>query len=177
MAIKISITIPAFKGRYLTDAIESCLSQSYQNFELIIVDDCSPEDLRTIVCPYIKDNRVRYYRNDKNCGAVNVVDNWNICLGYCTGEYVICMGDDDRLHPNCLEEYVKLINKYPQLKVFHAWTEIIDDENNVFDVQAMRPEFESAWSLWWHRWNPRYKQYIGDFCFDVQAAVDSTSFH
>ena len=64
--------------------------------------------------------RIRYYVNEKNCGAENVVDNWNICLGYARGDYVICMGDDDKLLSTCLKEYAKLIERYPGLGVYHA---------------------------------------------------------
>ncbi|MCR5247812.1 MAG: glycosyltransferase, partial [Paludibacteraceae bacterium] len=123
---KFSIAIPAYKANFLEEAIKSCLSQTYKNFELVIVDDFSPEDLKSIVAPFLSDERVRYYRNEKNFGAVDVVDNWNRALSFCTGQYVICMGDDDRLMPCCLEEYAKLIEKYPGTKVFHAWSQIID---------------------------------------------------
>ena len=116
-----SIVIPAYKSKYLGEAIESCLSQTYKHFEIVIVDDASPEDLNNIICQY-DDPRIRSYRNDKNCGAIDVVDNWNICLSYASGDYVICMGDDDKLLPNCLEEYRKLIEKYPNIKV-----ELIDE--------------------------------------------------
>ena len=109
--MKFSVTIPAYKAKFLKEAIVSALSQPYKNFELIIVDDDSPENLKAIVDSF-SDTRIRYYRNLQNCGAVNVVDNWNICLSYCTGEYVICMGDDDRLLPNCLNEYFGLIVSY-----------------------------------------------------------------
>ena len=100
--MKISVTIPAYKGKFLEEAIISVINQSWQEWELIIVDDCSPEDLASIVKPYLSDRRIRYYRNEKNCGVYDVVDNWNICLGYCTGDYVLCMGDDDRLLPCCM---------------------------------------------------------------------------
>ena len=126
--MKFSITIPAYKQKYLYEAIESCLAQTFKDFELIIVDDASPEDLKSEVDKF-QDTRIRYYRNEKNCGALNVVDNWNICLGYATGDYVICMGDDDKLLPNCLEEYFKLINRYPNIGLLHGWTEIINDDS------------------------------------------------
>ena len=90
--MKFSITIPAYKARFLDEAIKSVIAQTYQDWQLVIVDDCSPEDLKGIVEPYLADSRVKYYRNEKNCGAVDVVDNWNICLSHCTGDYVICMG-------------------------------------------------------------------------------------
>ena len=74
--MKFSITIPAFKARFLDEAIKSVVSQTYSDWDRIIVDDCSPENLEGIVCPYLCDNRIQYYRNDKNKGAIEVVDNW-----------------------------------------------------------------------------------------------------
>lgn len=165
--MKFSVTIPSYKSEYLADAIQSVVNQNYTDWELIIVDDCSPEPLGSIVKPFLSDSRVRYFRNEKNCGAVDVVDNWNICLSYCTGDYVICIGDDDRLKPNCLDEYSILIARYPQLAVYHARTEIIDENGNVIGCQEERPEWESAISLLWNRWAVRENQYIGDFCYDI----------
>lgn len=165
--MKFSITIPAYKQRYLCEAIESCLAQTYKDFEVIIVDDASPEDLKSVVDKF-DDTRIRYYRNEKNCGALNVVDNWNICLGYVQGDYVICMGDDDRLLPNCLEEYARLIEAYPEVDVFHGWTEIIDEESNVVDINEPRPLKESVYSLIYYRLKGR-QQYIGDFLYKTET--------
>ena len=159
-----SITIPAYKARFLDEAIKSVIAQTYQDWQLVIVDDCSPEDLKGIVEPYLADSRVEYYRNEKNCGAVDVVDNWNICLSHCTGDYVICMGDDDRLLPCCLEELSKTIDKYPELNVYHLQTEIIDESGKVIETLEERPEQEDVLSLMTKRWEGR-KQYIGDFCY------------
>lgn len=162
-----SITIPAYKGKFLSEAIGSCLGQLYQDFELIVVDDASPENLQAIVSNF-GDARIRYYRNEVNHGAVNVVDNWNKCLEYCKGDYVICMGDDDKLKPNCLLELVKLMNDYPNLDAYHLQTEIIDEDSIVTEIQAPRPIFESAYSLLCNRWLNRNRQFLGDFCFRVK---------
>ena len=165
MGIKFSVTIPAYKSQFLREAIESVASQTYSDWELIIVDDYSPEDLESIVEPYLKDKRISYYRNEKNCGAVNVVDNWNICLSHCSGDYVICMGDDDRLLPYCLEEYTKLIEKYPDLNVYHAWTRIIDEAGNLVEIQNERPSYETCQEMLDGQWKDNRKQFIGDFLF------------
>jgi len=167
MQPKIAVTIPAFKGQYLGEAIKSVLSQSYSDFELIIVDDCSPEDLFSIVSSF-KDDRIRYFRNDNNCGSKDVVLNWNICLSYCTGDYVVCIGDDDKLMPCCLEEYVKLINKYPILNVFHAKTQLIDEKSIPFCMQESRSEFETAHELIYNVWSYKRQQFIGDFLYKVE---------
>ena len=164
--MKFSITIPAYKGQYLDEAIHSVCQQTYGNWELIIVDDFSPDNLEAIISPYLKDCRISYYRNMTNCGALRVVDNWNICLSHCTGDFVICMGDDDRLTPTSLEHYAHLIKEYPNLNVYHGRTQIINSEGTIVDQQEIRPSYESMLSLIWNRWDNRNKQYIGDFCYN-----------
>lgn len=175
--MRFSVTIPAYKSQFLREAIESVICQTFSDWELVIVDDCSPENLRSIAEPFLTDKRISYYHNQKNCGAVNVVDNWNICLSHCNGEYIINMGDDDRLLPCCLEEYDKLINKYSDLDVFHGRTEIIDDHGTLVTLQEPRPEWESAMSLVWNRWAFRNKQFIGDFCYRTEHLKASGGYH
>lgn len=164
--IKFSVTIPAYKAKFLKNAIDSVLSQTYDSFELVIINDASPEDLSSIVSQY-SDPRILYYVNEKNCGALNVVDNWNNCLNRCKGEYMICMGDDDCLMPNCLEEYARLIEKYPKIGVLHGWTEIINENGEFVNITEPRPEYESLYSMIWNRWDNRALQFIGDWCFEV----------
>lgn len=173
--MKFSVTIPAYKAAYLKECIESILAQTYTDFELIIVNDASPEDLTSIIHSF-DDSRIRYYINEKNCGAINVVDNWNKCLSYATGDYVICMGDDDKLLPICLEEYKKLIEHHPNLGVYHAWTQIIDENSNIVRIQEKRPEFESVYSMMWGRWSGRI-QFIGDFLFDRKILLRNGGFY
>lgn len=171
-----SILLPSYKTKFLQETISSILCQTYKNLEIIIVDDASPEPIQEIVGSF-KDSRIKYYRNDTNCGAENVVENWNKCLGYAKGDYVICMGDDDVLAPCCLEEYCKLIEKYPGLGVYHGQTEIIDEKSNFKNVTSSRIEYESACSLIWHRWNGRSAQYIGDFLFDRKRLQEKGGFY
>lgn len=173
--MKYSITIPAYKDTYLKECIDSILSQTVSDLELIILNDASPFDIDSIIAIY-GDSRVRYYKNEKNVGAVDVVDNWNKCLELAKGDYIICMGDDDRLLPNCLEEYDKLISKYPGLGVYHAWTEIIDEKGNFKRMTSARCEFETVYSLIWHRWIGQRSQYIGDFLFDAKFLRENGGF-
>lgn len=163
--IKFSVTVPAYKAQFLAECIDSILAQTYKNFELIIVNDASPQDLDSIVSKY-DDPRIRYYKNKVGFGAEHVVGNWNKCLEYATGDYIICMGDDDKLLPNCLEDYVKLIEKYPGLGVYHGWTEIIDENSEITNILQPLPEKESVYSLIYSRLSGR-TQFIGDFLFDV----------
>lgn len=165
--MKFSILIPAFKPFYLKEAIESVLAQTYKDFEVIIVDDASPHDLKSVVEQF-HDERISFHRNEKGFGGYNVVGNWNRCLELAKGEYSLCMGDDDRLLPNCLADYAKLIERYPDLDIFHMRTEMINEKSEFMDLQEERPEWESVLSMIFHQWKGR-KQFIGDFLFRTEA--------
>jgi len=165
--MKFSITIPAYKPQFFYECIKSVLMQTYKEWELIIVDDNSPYHLEKFVSEF-NDSRIRYYRNEKGFGGLHVVDNWNKCLEYAQGEYIICMGDDDRLLPNCLADYAALIEKYPGLDIYHSRTEMIDENGQVIDMQIPFPEYESVYSMIWNTWKGR-DQYIGDFLFRIEG--------
>ena len=172
--IKFSILIPAYKAKYLKECIESILLQSYKNFEIIIVNDNSPENLTSIVKEF-DDERIRYFVNSKNCGAINVVDNWNITLSHATGDYAICMGDDDKLKDTCLETYKNYIDLYPDSDIFHIKTQLIDEMSKVSETLEDRPVHESYYDLLIGRWNGR-RQFLGDFLYKVSTLKKNGGF-
>lgn len=173
--IKFSIGIPAFKDQFFKKCIESILNQTYSNFELIIVNDCSPKDLSSIVKQF-NDERIKYFENEKNTGAVQVVNNWNKCLERATGDFFVLMGDDDMMAPNYLEEFEKLINKYPDLDVFHCRTIIIDENDKPKILTTSWPEFETVYENIWHRLTGKRKQYISDFVYRTQHLNENNGF-
>ncbi len=144
--MKFSITIPTYKKEFLKETIDSILTQSFEDFEIIIVNDASPYDIDSIISLY-HDSRIKYFTNENNCGAKDVVDNWNICLSHASGEYLMCIGDDDKITPNCLHDYASYIERYPLIEVFHTGTDIIDDNSNHLTTLEIRPEWESLLSL------------------------------
>lgn len=163
-----SILLPTYKKRYLKECIDSVLLQSYPYWELIIVNDASPEDIDAIVHAY-SDPRIRYYTNAQNFGAKRLVEQWNYCLSLAKGEYVLCIGDDDKLSANCLETYAKLIEQYPQVRIFHGQTDIIDEQSRLVRHTPSRPQWESAMSMLYHRIIDRHPQFIGDFCYHTES--------
>lgn len=165
--VKFSIGIPAFKSDFLEECIKSILNQDYDNFELIIVDDNSPYHLRAIIDKF-QDKRIRYYRNKTNIGAINVVDNWNKCLSYATGEYFICMGDDDSLSPNYLSTFLRLIHTYPNINIFHCRSFIMDESSKNISLTPSWPEWESVYEYIWHIIGFKYHHFIGDFVFKTE---------
>lgn len=174
--MKFSILVPAYKRQYLKECIDSILAQTYRDFELIIVNDASPQDIDSIVSQY-DDTRLRYYKNEKNIGAKDVVKNWNKCLSYANGDYVLCMGDDDCLYPNCLLEYNNCMEENSKVDVYHIGTAIIDSKGDIIDLQEGRPNYESVYSLLWHRITHRRIQFIGDFLFDRKILISKGGFY
>ncbi len=123
--VKYSFVLPAYKARFFKKAIDSILNQTYKEFELIIVNDASPEDLDIIVNSY-DDYRIRYYVNEQNIGGKNLVAQWNHCLEYAKGEYVILASDDDIYSPFYLDKMDELVCKYPEVNVFRPRVMFID---------------------------------------------------
>lgn len=171
-----SIGIPAFKATYLKECIESVLTQSYSKFELIIVNDASPENLDDIVSSF-NDDRIHYYVNSENFGAEHVVDNWNKCLSFAKGDYFVLMGDDDVLEIDFLSEFATLILKYPQLDVFHCRSFIINESSEKVSLVPSWPEYESVYENMWHRMTSKRLQYISDFVYRTSHLKEMKGFH
>ena len=171
-----SIAIPAYKASFLSECIQSILLQTYPFYELIIVDDNSPENLEIIVKSY-NDRRIRYYKNEKNCGALNVVDNWNICLSYAAGDFFVLMGDDDKLEPTFLEEFSHLIDNYPDLDIFHCRSCIINSESEPQWYTPSWPEYETVYENIWHRMKEYRHQFISDFVYRTESLRSNGGFY
>ena len=83
--MKFSFVMPSYKVRYMKLAIDSILRQSYEDFELVIINDASPEDMNGLVDLY-HDSRIVYLKNEKNIGGFDLVKNWNRCIQYAKGD-------------------------------------------------------------------------------------------
>lgn len=172
-----SIGVPAFKGRFLQECIESILAQTFRDFELIIINDCSPEALDEIIGRY-DDRRISYYKNPTNVGAEHVIQNWNKCLAKASGEFFILMGDDDMMEPDYLKEFLKVIHKYPTLDVYHCRSQIIDENSDTVTLTPSWPEFETIYDNIWHRINNGKRvQFISDFVFRTSFLREKGGFY
>ncbi|MEC3881228.1 glycosyltransferase family 2 protein [Parapedobacter sp. 10938] len=163
-----SICIPAYKSRFLAECIASILRQSYVDFEVIVLNDCSPEPVEEIVRSF-SDTRIRYYENESNVGPLRLTDNWNRCVALAEGAYVVIMGDDDRLERDYLEEFMTLMTHYPGLDVYHCRSLIIDDSGDAIRLTPAGPSFERVCDHIWHRLNQWRSQYISDFVYRREA--------
>ena len=159
-----TIAIPAFKGADLKACIDSVLGQTVHDYELIIVNDASPDPIDDIVNSF-SDDRIKYYKNDRNYGAEHMVDNWSKCLALAQGDYFILLGDDDLLDGDYLESFDELIARYPTLDIYHCRSKIINEDNELVGLTAPCPEFEGVYENIFYRLKLMRDQYISDFVF------------
>ena len=174
--LRFSVGIPAYKGRFLAECIISILNQSYPLFELIIVNDCSPDPLDSIVS-HFNDNRIRYFKNNKNEGAEYVANNYNRCLEKANGDFFILMGDDDKMEPDYLEEFAKLIQKFPELDVFHCRSLIINEHSDAVIYTPSWPEYETVYDNIWHRMNGYRVLFIADYVYRLSTLKKNGGFY
>ncbi len=115
----VSVLVPAYNyGHYLDEAIQSVLAQTFTDFELVIVDNCSPDNTKEVVGKYLHDGRIRFYTNKKNLGAVG---NFNKCLGYAQGRYLKFLCADDKFAPELLEKFVAVMDDFPAVALVSCY--------------------------------------------------------
>lgn len=169
-----SFILPAYKGRYLKESISSILGQDYADFELIVVDDCSPDSIQQMVSEF-KDERITYYRNEQNIGGKDLVAQWNHCLEYAKGDYVILATDDDLYESDFLSSFVPLIKKYPNVNLFRARILQVDSRNEIKYIDSCYKEYLSPVEFRYHLMHGM-KGGIPQYIFKRSALVEKGGF-
>jgi len=124
---KISILMPIYNVQdYVADAIKSILNQTYQDFELLLLDDCSTDKTSEIVSQF-NDSRIRYHRNENNLG---LSENLNVGIRLSKGEYLARMDGDDISLPTRLEKQVAILDKNPEIGICGASFRFFGTQNS-----------------------------------------------
>ena len=123
----VSIIMPSYNtAKFISETIESVLAQTYPDWELIIVDDCSTDDTDAVVRPYLADDRIRYIKNEKNSGAAV---SRNRALREAKGKWIAFLDSDDLWLPEKLEKQIAFMEKNNCRFSYTNYIEI--DENSV----------------------------------------------
>src|SRR2546426_6424374 len=122
--LRVSIGLPVFNcDPLLRQAVDSLLTQTYSDFELVISDNASTDGTEAICREYAaKDHRVRYYRGERNRGAVW---NWNRVFELSGGEYFKWAAHDDLCAPDYVERCVEVLDRDPSVVLCYAETVLI----------------------------------------------------
>ncbi len=104
--------MPVYKtASYLQEAIDSMLSQRFSDFELIVLNDCSPDDAEDILDRY-DDPRIVRYKGERNQGLANVL---NVGMDMAQGRFIARMDSDDISLPERLETQVNYLETHPDV--------------------------------------------------------------
>jgi glycosyltransferase involved in cell wall biosynthesis len=138
---KVSIILPLYNGaKWISQAIESVLAQTYKDFELIIVDDGSTDNSREIISSYQYDKRVHYIYQE-NRGFSSAL---NRGINESRGEYIGFIGQDDLYMQNKLKIQVKYLDKHKDVDLLHSNYYFIDSNGKVRGVRFIKiPKFTS----------------------------------
>lgn len=136
MSELVSIIMPSYNtAPYIKETIQSVLNQTYQNWELIIVDDCSTDNTDEVVAS-IQDERIRYLKNEKNSGAAV---SRNRALREAKGKWIAFLDSDDLWMPEKLEKQISFMEKNGYSFSYTNYEEI-DVEGNSTGVKVTGPK-------------------------------------
>lgn len=132
----VSIIMPSWNtGKYIAESIQSVISQTYKNWELIIVDDCSTDNTDEVVAKF-QDERIIYLKNEKNMGAALTR---NRAMRDANGEWIAFLDSDDLWLPRKLEYQIKFMKKNNLVFSYHEY-EKIDEESNSLNIYVSGPK-------------------------------------
>lgn len=137
---KISVLIPTYNyGRYLPQALESVLMQTFTDFEIVVLDNCSSDDTEEVVKRFREiDSRIRYIRNPSTVG---MVENWNLALRAARGEYIKFLFSDDFLvSPLALELMAGALDSNPSVSLAGSSRQVVDGQSQPLSIWAFHGE-------------------------------------
>lgn len=133
----VSIIMPSYNtADFISETIDSVLNQSYKNWELIIVDDCSTDNTDEIIKKYLSDQRIRYLKNEKNSGAAV---SRNYALREAKGKWIAFLDSDDLWLPEKLELQVNFM-KYHNYNFSYTSYEEVDENGNSLNRLVTGPK-------------------------------------
>jgi len=132
MSPAVSIVMPVFNGeRFLRDAVESVLAESFRDLELVVLDDGSTDATPEILTEYAsEDSRVRIHREEGETLAQTL----NRCVGHCSAPLLARLDADDVSIPGRLEDQVGFMEANPQVALLGGQAELIDEDGEAFGI-------------------------------------------
>jgi glycosyltransferase involved in cell wall biosynthesis len=133
---KVSVCIPTYNcEKYISETIESILAQTFSDFELLIIDNCSNDQTPSIIETYAKQEpRIKFLVNEENLGMVG---NWNSCLAVAKGEFIKFVFADDLLaSPDALDRMVTLLESDKSISLACSSRNLIDESSRFISVES-----------------------------------------
>ena len=174
---KYTFLLPAYKPDFFEEALRSIKEQTYSDFKVLVSDDCSPHDLKSIfdkVCG--DDERFKYRRNEENMVGKSLVSHWNLLVDMCDTEYLILASDDDVYEKTFLEEVDKLARKYPEVDLIRARCKMFNESCNFAFYDGLYQEFTDALEFVYLMYLHNSVKCIANYVFRLEAIKEIGGF-
>lgn len=138
-AVKVSVVMPVYNAaKFVRESIESVLAQSFCDYELLLIDDCSTDNSLEILLEYEqKDSRVKVLKNELNSGVSHTR---NVGVKNACGEYIAFLDSDDMWTSDKLQKQFELISEYPQTDICFTGSDFVDTDGNKSDYTFSVPQ-------------------------------------
>ena len=168
----VSVVMAAYNGgKYITQQIESILNQTYQNIELIVIDDCSTDNTRELVSEFCeKDARVNLVRSDHNKG---VIETFQHGLKMARGEYIALSDQDDVFDPRKIEVLVKALESNRSADLVVSDLRLIDDDGDIIS-EARKAVSPTALCKFYNRLRCTFQETTAGYCNSISAKLFGT---
>lgn len=133
----VSIIMPSYNtGRFIAETVNSVIAQTYENWELIIVDDCSTDNTDDVVSQFLSDERIKYIKNEQNSGAAV---SRNRALREAKGKWIAFLDSDDLWHGEKLEKQISFMESNGYHFSYTNYSEI-DEESKPLGKSVTGPK-------------------------------------
>ncbi|WP_293915230.1 glycosyltransferase family 2 protein [Deinococcus sp.] len=137
----VTILIPTYnRAEFLREAIQSAVTQTHRELEILILDDASPDDTTSVAAEFADDPRVIYIRHPNNLG---IAGNWRAGIERVRGEFFCLLHDDDTFEPTFVESLLQPLRSDPNviLAFCDQWMMGTDGSRNVAESEALQKRF------------------------------------
>jgi glycosyltransferase involved in cell wall biosynthesis len=137
----VTVLMPVYNAEdFLREAIDSILTQTYTNFEFLIIDDGSNDNSDNIISSY-KDERIRYRKNERNLALIATL---NKGFELANGKYIVRMDADDVSMPMRLEKQIEILENNAEIGVVGCWIKRFGAENKIVEFPTQNDEMKAS---------------------------------
>jgi glycosyltransferase involved in cell wall biosynthesis len=124
-----SVVIPTYnRAAFIVATLTSVLRQTYPHYEVIVVDNCSTDDTKEVLQPFIRAGQIRFIEHEQNYERAR---SRNTGMNAAGGDFVTLLDSDDFMYPANLADAAEYVRTHPDIKCFHNLYELVDSNRNV----------------------------------------------
>ncbi|MCA1603103.1 MAG: glycosyltransferase [Acidobacteria bacterium] len=124
-----SVVIPTYnRAAFIEATLQSVLRQTYPNYEIIVVDNCSTDNTEKLLQPHISAGQIQFIKHEQNFERAR---SRNTGMSVARGDFVTLLDSDDFMYPNNLADAAEYARRNPGLKCFHNLSEFVDSRGKI----------------------------------------------